>query len=370
MTAPDSARMRYRPGLDGLRAVAVLLVLIFHVTQPHRFAGFVGVDIFFVLSGFLITSILLGEISASGTIQFGRFYVRRLLRLYPALLAMLVVVTPAFSWIIPSATPLIGLKDALIAATYTGNVYMTYRGSWLGPFTHTWSLALEEQYYLVWPLLLLVVLRGVRAQTLMWACVAAAVVTAALTVREFHYGGASYPLQSTTLGLFAGSALALGVKARVQFVHRLTTHRAGLAGAALLVALLVVFSATSALASGWFVVVSVVAGTLLVAAFGAGDDVAGGGRLGRLLRMPPVVGLGRISYGVYLWHYPIALGADRALGSWPAVARFVVVAPLSIAIAAASYRFVEKPFLRIKDRIRPDSERRMPSPADGTAASG
>jgi peptidoglycan/LPS O-acetylase OafA/YrhL len=360
LTTVESPRLGYRPGLDGLRAVAVLLVLVFHVAQPHRFAGFIGVDVFFTLSGFLITTILVREIDRTRAIAFGRFYIRRFLRLYPALIVMLIVWTPAFTWIVPSATPAIAAKDALVAATYTSNIYMTWRGTWLGPFTHTWSLALEEQYYLIWPVVLLLVLRRTRRETLAVICFAAALVAAILTVHDFRYGAATYPLQSTSLGLLCGSALALAAGMRP--VRAMRGAAGASTGVALLVLELVAFSLTTAVPSGVYVVVSVVASSFLVASNGIGS---GDHWVGRLLTLRWLRDLGRISYGVYLWHYPVTLAAERGLASWTPIERFPLVAVISIGVAAVSFRYVESPFLRLKDRFEPtvqaDTKDRAPA---------
>lgn len=347
MTAA-APRLTYRPELDGLRCVAVILVIVHHVWQPHRFAGFVGVDVFFVLSGYLITTILLGELSSTGSLRLGRFYLRRALRLYPALLAMLVVTFPLYGLLTNDSSLLTQGKRAVIAATYTGNLYMTYWHDWLGPYTHTWSLAMEEQYYLVWPLLLVALLRvGLRSRNLVGLLAVAVVVSSVFCIREFSFGASSFPIQSTSVGLLTGSALGV-LLSRSDRARRIAGNRAvGAGGVALLVTLLVLFSLTTALPDGSYVLASVLATASIIAY----TTSAAPGWLVHGLSVRPVVSLGRVSYGVYLWHYPIVLLCARWLGDWSPWLRLLLVAPSAFAIAYLSYAYLESPFLRLKNRI-------------------
>lgn len=339
----DPHSLRYRPELDGIRAVAVLAVLVFHVAQPARFAGFVGVDVFFVLSGYLITTILLRELEASSRVALGRFYLRRLLRLYPALLVVLVV-TFGFAEKMSGGSVATQAKDTLVAATYTANLYQTYRHHWLGGLSHTWSLALEEQYYLVWPIVLALALRaGARRAQLALVLGVAALVTAAIHVTDFSYGAVSYPIQSTSTGLLAGSALALVAG---QIVHWWRPALLTGFGIALLAVELVTFSLTTAVPAGWYTPAAVVATTLVLAGTTGRRD----GLAHRWLSIPLAVWLGRISYGIYLWHYPV-LRIVTGYVDLPKGVLFVLVLAVTLALAAASHRFVEAPFLRLKSKL-------------------
>ncbi|MCZ2836438.1 acyltransferase family protein [Modestobacter sp. VKM Ac-2985] len=346
--AAPPARLGHRPELDGVRAVAVLLVLVHHVLQPTRFAGFLGVDVFFVLSGFLITTLLVEERRRSGRIRLGTFWLRRALRLYPALLLLLVVWVPVWVW--HEGSLLHQLRNAVVAGSYTGNLYMTYTGEWLGPLAHTWSLALEEQYYLVWPLVLVVGVSTLRrTRGLLGLVLAGTAVTALVHLAEYRFGTASFPIESTAVGLLAGSALALvlvsATAARARAV--LGAPVTGPAGALLLLAVLPVFSLTTALPDGAYTLLAVVGTVLLV----GGLVVRRGDRLNRALSVRPVVWLGRVSYGVYLWHYPLVLLVADLRPDWSPWARLTVVLGLSVLAAAASHRWVEQPFLRLKDRV-------------------
>ncbi|HEV7206514.1 MAG TPA: acyltransferase [Jatrophihabitans sp.] len=341
--------LTYRPELDGLRAVAVLVVVIHHVWQPARFSGFVGVYVFFVLSGYLITTILLAERRETGRVHFRLFYARRLLRLYPALLLVVAVAVLGYPWL--SGTLPHYVKEAFFAATYTGNVYMTYGHAYIGPFAHTWSLALEEQYYLLWPVVLGVGLRYVRRPGLLAGLlIALAVGSAALYAHEFTFNGTDFSPIATAFGLLAGSALALVLSPEGPPVARvLGSAMAGATGAALLAVVLLVFSLTRAVPDGLYAPAAVVASLLLVAhCVGAVPSV-----IRRVLVQAPAVAVGKISYGVYLWHFPIVLTIGHF---WPNASPWLVVLLTLIAtfaVATASYVFVEQRFLRWKDRLHP-----------------
>lgn len=363
--APATRRLRYRPELDGLRGVAVMLVLVYHVLQPARFAGFLGVDVFFVLSGFLITTILLAEHRGSATLRLGMFYARRFLRLYPALLTMLVLSFPLYVAVDAGGDLTVQAKRAVVAATYTGNLYMTYRHQWLGPDAHTWSLALEEQYYLVWPLLLLLALRlGLRRTGLVAVLLVGAAGASALSVRDFTFGTDVFPVQSTCGGLLIGSALAVLFDSSPRSMRACSAPAVGALGVALLGACLVDFSLTRRVPDGWFVPAAEVATALVIA-----QTTADFGRrlLGRVLSWPPAVWIGKISYGVYLWHYPLVLVCAHELSGWPPWARLAVVALVSLALAWASFTIVETPFLRWKNRLGrgvDDAQPHVPDPSD------
>jgi peptidoglycan/LPS O-acetylase OafA/YrhL len=333
--------MRRIPQLDGLRALAVSLVIVNHVAGWFP-GGAVGVNIFFVLSGYLITSLLLDEHEKTGRLRRGMFYTRRALRLYPALAVMLCV-TFLFGGV--------AIKSVLIAGSYTTNLFMTFRLNPVLPYTHTWSLAQEEQFYLLWPLLLPLFIRmGRRASVViltslaiglaMWAQLAVNTVTASngiVTVAVFN------PLWQAH-GLLIGCALAFAIRRR------------SVPRAALLVNLGLTLCIVVALAA------SVTAGRSaraaadwnLVSEFAAAAAIAGmteGARgLARLCTLRPVLWIGKRSYSIYLWHFPLILLAVQhgygRLGKVAAVA-------LAVLAAALSWRLVEQPFLRLKRRFEP-----------------
>jgi peptidoglycan/LPS O-acetylase OafA/YrhL len=335
--------VRRIPQLDGLRALAVGLVIVNHVAGWFP-GGAVGVNIFFVLSGYLITSLLLDEHEKTGRLRRGRFYIRRALRLYPALAVMLGV------------TFLLGgvaLKSVLIAGSYTTNLFMTLSLNPVLPYTHTWSLAQEEQFYLLWPLLLPLFIRlGRRASVAiltviavglaMWAQLAVNTVTASngvVTVAVFN------PLWQAH-GLLIGCALAFAIR------HRSVPSATLLVNLGLTLCIVVALAASvtagrsARAAADWN----------LVSEFAAAAAIAGmteGARgLARLCTLRPVLWIGKRSYAIYLWHFPLIwLATQHGYGKSGKVAAVV----LAVLAAGLSWRLVEQPFLRLKQRFEPNT---------------
>lgn len=313
--------MTYRPELDGLRGIAALLVVLFHCRVPGFGGGFLGVDVFFVLSGFLITSLLLAEHSRTGSIALGRFYWRRALRLYPPLLLLLA----AYLALAPLAWP--GHqhgRDALLAGLYLSDYVRT------DYLLHTWSLAVEEQFYLLFPVVLLVLLRNPErlARNLALAAVGAA-VWRALCADSGH--GFYFTLDTRLAGLFAGAALAAA---------RLPAAPRWVAWSGVGVLAYAAFTATEPLRA------STGLHTLPLAEVAAVGIVWGAAHLP--LRGERLVWLGRLSYGIYLWHYPLARLTRETLDWWVA-APLVLIA--SVALAAISYWTVEV-YFRSRHRHR------------------
>lgn len=333
--------MRYNPALDGIRAFAVLAVVVFH---RHYFpGGYQGVDVFFVLSGYLITSILLTEYDRWERIDLRAFYSRRLLRLYPALLAMLVIVVPiaalASSW----ERKVITAKGIFFAGTYTKN--FAYLGDWgVSFFTgHTWTLAVEEQFYLVWPWVLLLLLhRCSTRRTAAWALAVAGVVIFglyALFTWRWSVTYAQYLPPTDDLELVLGSALAL-VPSVARPARSLVAPLLAAGGFAVVSLNLHQYSDGTGY---WGVLVTGASSLLLVA------HVVSGGALTAALSAGPLVWIGRRSYGVYLYHFPIDRVYSMHVHSKPLAA--VGVIATSLIVAALSYRYVEQPFLRRKHRF-------------------
>lgn len=314
--------MRYNPALDGLRALAVLLVMAFHARIEGFGGGFFGVDVFFVLSGFLITRILAEEHAASGTINVASFYLRRLRRLYPALLLLLAVYLVAGPLAFPDRQG--HARDALVAAAYLSDYGFAF---WKVPWVlqHTWSLSAEEHFYLVWPLALLLVFRLPRRH---WAPAIFALAGAATLWRWsvlFSPGGwheAYYRFDTRLSGLLLGAAAAMWNPRAPRF--------AAAAGTALL--LLAVTQASVKVDSALTVWMGVAeAGSLLLVL---------GAQQFRVLAWAPAVWLGKLSYGIYLWHYPIMYwlrGQD--ITGWPSM---LIGGGGAILCAAASYYTVER----------------------------
>lgn len=333
--------MRRIPQLDGLRALAVGLVIVNHVAGWFP-GGAVGVNIFFVLSGYLITSLLLEEHEKTGQFRCGLFYVRRALRLYPALMVMLGV-----TFIVGG----VAVKSVLIAGSYTTNLFMTFKLDQVLPYTHTWSLAEEEQFYLLWPLLLplfirlrrrasVVVLTSLAVGLAMWAQFAVGTVTArdgAVTVAVFN------PLWQAH-GLLIGCALAFAIR------------NCSVPSAALLVNVGLAICILAAIGASVTAGRSARAGAdwNLLSEFAAAAAIAGmtegAHGLARVCTLRPVLWIGKRSYAIYLWHFPlIMLAVGHGYGR-PGKVGAVVLAVLA---AALSWRLVEQPFLRLKRRFEP-----------------
>jgi peptidoglycan/LPS O-acetylase OafA/YrhL len=317
--------------------LAVLLVLAAHSSPRLPFGG-TGVTVFFVLSGYLITTLLIREREVTGRISRRLFYLRRANRLYPALLTMLVV------------TVVLGapVGSALRAGTYTTNLFNSF-GIGSFPYGHTWSLAMEEQFYLLWPLLLPGVLRGGRRARALLGLLAMLSCGAGWAFAALTHGGAGVLSFNPLLrahGPIAGCLLAL-------YLHRRTTPlpRPGLIGGlglALVAASLAVGLAGSGnpAAFGWNAITPVVGALLLI-----GGLVGGASGISRLLSAKPAVWMGTRSYAVYLWHYPlIELGQLRG---WSLSMAALVGVTASLAVAEISYQWVERPFLRLNQRLHP-----------------
>ena len=351
MITPTPAETRGRLGhirpLDGLRAIAVLLVLGVHAGLPGFRNGGVGVDVFFVLSGFLITSLLLDEHRATGTIRLGAFYVRRALRLYPALL-MLVAgsITLALVFVHGLHGNAAALSETLrstpLALFYTMNVGRA-SGLTVGGFLdHTWSLAIEEQFYLLWPVVVVVLLRRRTGRaTLGWLALGCALASATLRTGLGTAGFDAQMLYNATFshvdGIFAGCAFAALWWRRPDLVRRLA-HPVVTAVAVGGGAALVAFGGRA----GSLLFTLVAAATVAVL---AAVLTRPSGPLSTALSHPVPVAVGQRSYGLYLYHYPIFLflGVPRHLHIAPA---FV----LSFLAAWISYAVIERPFLRMKRR--------------------
>jgi peptidoglycan/LPS O-acetylase OafA/YrhL len=339
--APETKEVKLERlgALDGLRAVAATAVVGFHVRLPGLEGGFIGVDVFFVLSGYLITSLLVAEIDRSGTVAFRRFWWRRAVRLLPALLLMLAGVALVAPLFFPDANV---LAELLLSGFYLSNISQPLLG--LPNVTgHTWSLATELQFYLLWPAVVLLTAKFARRQ--MTAIFVALFITATLW-RWLQYWDAgwvrAYYAPDTRLsGLMLGAVLAT-VKWR--------PSRQGVdlvaAGALLILAIIATrpgfyFEPIST----WGGTVLEIATFLLIAALRTGE-----GHIGRLLASPMLVQFGVWSYGLYLWHYPIAVVTRVHFDPWIA---FGLTLGLSVALAAISHALVEQPATRLFVRRRP-----------------
>jgi peptidoglycan/LPS O-acetylase OafA/YrhL len=427
MPRPVRSDQKYLPGLDGLRALAVTAVIAYHLGYGWAQGGLLGVGVFFTLSGYLITDILVGQFAASGRVKLGDFWLRRARRLLPALFVMLAVVTVWVNAFNRAFVP--GYRgDVVASALYVNNWWYIFqhdsyysRFAPPAPLDHLWSLAVEEQFYLVWPWVMLAMVliagwlvkrRRVRllgpgthvggtteaASTVGDSTSAATAATAATAGgSDFLSGRARWAMAGVALVLAAASAIEMAllyhpgydptriyegtdtrafgllIGAAVAMVYptrqggrtqsaaaRRALDVAGLAG--LVVVVLLVWRTNQYspfMFQGGLEALSV-ATALVVAAV-----ATPGGLLGRALGWTPMRWIGVRSYGIYLWHYPIIVltAAAGTVGPPVSAARAVVLVAATVVIAALSWRFVEEP-------IRRGSYRRTaPAPVAGASAS-
>lgn len=358
-------RLGYRAPLDGVRALAITAVLLVHLHEPVFSLGGFGVDVFFVLSGFLITLLLLEEHTGTGRIHFARFYGRRALRLFPALYTALAVVV-LYALLLAGDGRGQLLTDVGFGAVYLKNWQgaLGFGGERSGPLVHLWSLALEEQFYLVWPPVLALGLRARRHGLLLALCGLAVVLgTSIRLVHGVDAPGLAYQ-RADALLLGCGAALVLQ---RARDHERSTVGSGwGPAAVAALVALTVLLLPVRDALGSWTdrLVPTVVA--LLSVVVVVGVVLAPAGAAARVLSWQPLVALGRISYGLYIWHLPVfKLWPPRLLPSSTVLADIVLVT-ISVGIAVVSYVAIERPALRLKARLRP----RPDSVTDGSGTDG
>jgi peptidoglycan/LPS O-acetylase OafA/YrhL len=364
---PDPAPGRslgYQPAIDGLRAVALLAIVVFHAQVPGTQGAFLGVSTFFTLSGFLITTITLGDHRRSGKVPITRFYARRARRLLPASLLTIAGIV-ALTVTVGLASQQIRLRgDAIAALFYAENWRLILSGQSYGAifaspsmFTHFWSLAIEEQFYLLFPLALALGLWVGRNSRAVLAAGVAAVVVAS-TVWSAHLVAAGTGVDRAYFGtdtrvaeLGVGCLLALWWD-RSRWAARVTGRDGGrrlvdravqVAGAAALVALLWIWHSAARtdeiLYRGGLVVHAGLTALVILAA------LQPGGPIRRVLGWRPLVAIGVVSYGAYLVHWPIMVVLQQETGlDWPG--RLVVDLALTLAVATASYRLLERPIRR------------------------
>lgn len=361
------------PALDGLRGAAVGAVLIYHL--GHLDGGYLGVDLFFVLSGFLITSLLLAENAGNGRVALGEFWSRRARRLMPALLVLLVGVAAYAQWVARPVDLGAMRSDALATLAYVANWHFILQGTsyWdislaPSPLQHTWSLAIEEQFYVLWPLVVVGLFSWARKRERSAELTVArfagwgALISAAWLV-TLHLWGASdtrvyQGTDTRAAALLIGAALAAWHRMRPVGESKLDRYAKpiGWVAGVVLAASWIWFSGTSPwLYRGGLAAVSLLAAIVVWAV------VRGGGPAASLLSIAPLRWLGLISYGLYLWHWPIYQWIDARNGRLPflgdrvvsGVALVLLKLAVSFAISILSYVVIEQPIRHSKLRGRP-----------------
>jgi peptidoglycan/LPS O-acetylase OafA/YrhL len=354
--------LKYRPDIDGLRAVAILSVLAFHLRPWRVPGGFVGVDVFFVISGYLISAIIFTEI-AGGRFSVLGFYERRMRRIFPALFVMLILVTAVISFFLLPSELVDYSKSAIAAATSTSNFYFWLHSSYFDaplskPLLHTWSLAVEEQFYILFPIFLLIA-RRFFAQRLKHAVVIllfASLAASALTV-YYNPTTAFYMPYTRAWELLLGTVVALGFFPRLRFAP--ARNAATLLGIAMIGYSAVRYGSQTPF-PGLAALLPCMGSALII---GAGES--GSTLVGKALSWRPIVFVGLISYSLYLWHWPVIILNDLGLSVnfsafLPHRGGFLGLLQKSnnameifawFVLATLSWRFVERPFRGRSRRI-------------------
>ncbi|MDM0068649.1 acyltransferase family protein [Variovorax sp. J31P207] len=343
----------YKPEIDGLRALAVLSVIGFHAFPTIFPGGFVGVDVFFVISGYIITRLLNAEWNANGSIDLSAFYARRVRRIFPMLVAVVACTLVASNLLLQGVGEVEAVgRSAAASLLFVGNLYFQANtGGYFDPVVerlpllHLWSLGVEEQFYLLWPVLMVLVLR--RRPGRLFGIVAACALFSfllALGLGLFSPNAAFYQMPARFWELAAGGLIALRTWHRPISGRLLSITAIGL--------LMLAVVLPGALPGGVRVPLAVTAAAMLVYASHASADL---GRVGAVLRSGPALFFGLISYSLYLWHWPL-LALARAVhpGQAPALTRAMLCAA-AVALAWASFRLVENP-LRHPARTTPNRQ--------------
>lgn len=338
--------MHYRPEIDGLRALAVIPVVLFHAGFASFSGGFVGVDVFFVISGYLITSIILAEQHA-GKFTIAGFYERRARRILPALFVVMLVCLPfAWLWLLPHE--LKEFSESLVAVSlFSSNILFWSQsgyfdtGTELKPLLHTWSLAAEEQYYLLFPPLLILT---ARVKTRRLLAVFAAIAVASLALAQWgsrHAPEATFYLLPARawellIGVFVAYYFAAKDRAPQAPMNGPLSESGSLAGLLLIVYSIVAFDKGTAFPSAYALVPTVGAALVILC---ANPQTL----VGKLLGSRALMGMGLISYSVYLWHQPLFAFARYRSSEPPGAAMLLALAVLAVVLGWLSWKYVETP---------------------------
>lgn len=367
---------QFRPDIEGLRAVAVLAVVLFHAGVPGFGGGFIGVDVFFVVSGFLITGMLWREAAGTGTVRLTQFYAGRARRLLPAAALVLVVTSLTATALLPPLQSRSVLADAIASALYAGNYRFAAEGTdylaetAASPLQHYWSLGVEEQFYLLWPALILgtawLLARSGRStrSAVPYTCVLAVVAGASFAVSlwwtQTMPPWAFFSLPTRAWELAVGGLIALTAP-HWRSVPPVCAALVGWGGLALILAACTQLG-TATPYPGSAAVLPVMGTALVVGAGCAIPDLG----VGRLLAKPAMRGIGRVSYSWYLWHWPVLLLAPALVGHGLGLAGRVSMIVMSLGLAILTLHLVENP-ARFAATLRASSWRSL---AVGATATG
>ena len=340
--------MKYRAEVDGLRAVAILPVIFFHAGFKAFEGGFVGVDVFFVVSGYLITTIILSDMN-NNKFSIVTFYERRARRIMPALFFVMLCCLPfAYMWLLPQH--LMDFSQSLTAVTaFSSNILFWRESGYFGvaselkPLLHTWSLAVEEQYYVLFPLFLMLLWK-LRKRWIFGALM----VVGAMSLVVAQWGAYNAPKATFFLLPTRGWELAIGALIAFYFLYKrehaelikrykMTSEVFGAVGMLMICYSVFAFSNNTPFPSLYALIPTV--GTGLVIVFATSETV-----VGRLLSTKFMVGVGLISYSTYLWHQPLFVFARHRSSEEPSTVLLLILSAASLLLAYISWRYVESPF--------------------------
>jgi peptidoglycan/LPS O-acetylase OafA/YrhL len=349
---PEPVRLRYRPEIDGLRALSVILVVLFHAGCALTPAGFVGVDVFYVISGYLITGLLARELRSTGHIRLIDFWGRRMRRILPAAVLVLVASFAVANLVLPASERLRTLTDLQSAALYALNWELAHRATDYfntdtspSLYLHYWSLSIEEQFYAGWPLIILGVValrrrlgRALRvdrliARTAIVVCLGSFAYSLYLIRQDQPLAFFSTFSRAWELGL-GGLAAVLPLPPFSQVLRRALTW----CGLAAILAAAIFYSGRTPYPG--IAATLPVAGALCIVVVGRAEAI--GGWVGRAMSAPVPVLLGKLSYAWYLWHWPVLLLGRTAFGDHGPIFTAALIL-LSLLLAGLTYRFVERP---------------------------
>jgi peptidoglycan/LPS O-acetylase OafA/YrhL len=343
-------KLTYRPEIDGLRAIAVGAVILYHAQitilghQPFK-GGFIGVDIFFVISGYLITSIILKELATTGKFSFKHFYERRIRRILPALLFVMLVSLP-FAWMYLLPSSFIDFsKSILYSLGFSSNFYFHYSGQEYGaeigllkPFLHTWSLSVEEQYYIIFPIVLLFTFKYFRKYLIHILILGFAISLGLAEWTSRNYPSASfYFLHTRIWELSAGSILAYFEITRGKRNETKTLNLILPTIGLLLIGHSILFF-NDEMFHPSFYTLSPIIGVCLIIWFSNKDEF-----IAKILSTKLFVGIGLISYSLYLWHYPIFAFARINDFFQEGLFDNLLIGIVILVLSIFSYYFIEKP---------------------------
>ena len=351
-------KLVYRPEIDGLRAIAVGAVILYHAQitilgyQPFK-GGFIGVDIFFVISGYLITSIILKELVTTGSFSFKHFYERRVRRILPVLLFVMLVSLP-FAWMYLLPDSFVDFsKSILYSLGFSSNFYFYYSGLEYSveglkhPFLHTWSLSVEEQYYILFPIVLLITFKSFR-KYLIHILIFGFIVSLGLA----EWSSRNYPsvsfyfLHTRMWELIAGSILAYFEVTNGHRSQNKTLNLLFPTIGLILIGHSILFFNDEMFHPSFFTL-SPIIGVCLLIWFSSKNEL-----ITKILSTKLFVGVGLISYSLYLWHYPIFVFAAKLNISEGGISKKILMGVLIVALSIISYYFIEKPFRGTKIKFQ------------------